>query len=133
MGILPNARHELFAQELARGKSGAEAYTAAGYRGDRTAASRLATNVNVQARVAELQNRGAERALVTVETITAELEEARQLANTNKQASAAVAAVLGKAKLHGLLVDRAESVNTNYNISDQPLTEDEWAEQHTTH
>jgi hypothetical protein len=36
------------------------------------------------------------------------------------------------AKLAGLWVDRAENINGNYAISDKPLTEQEWAEQHTS-
>lgn len=62
MPCLKNARHEAFAQGLAKGLSAAEAYTKAGYQGDRTAASRLSTNVNVQRRVEEVKNRVAEKA-----------------------------------------------------------------------
>jgi phage terminase small subunit len=57
--VLENARHERFAQELAKGASQTDAYIAAGYRGDRTAASRLATKVNN--RVAELKGAAAEK------------------------------------------------------------------------
>lgn len=35
MTVLPNARHESFAQALAKGKSAAEAYMEAGYKADR--------------------------------------------------------------------------------------------------
>lgn len=73
MGVLANQRHERFAQELAKGKSATDAYSAAGYVGDRTAASRLSTNVNVQARVAEILARGAERAAITEEMVLREL------------------------------------------------------------
>lgn len=62
MPVLPNPKHEAFAQNLAKGKSAAEAYTLAGYKGDRTAASRLSTNVNVMSRVKELSERIAEKA-----------------------------------------------------------------------
>lgn len=61
MPVLDNARYERFAQELAKGTSQTDAYLAAGYKGDRTAASRLSTNVNIQARVAELKTAIAER------------------------------------------------------------------------
>jgi phage terminase small subunit len=109
MPVLKKARHERFAQAIAKGKSATEAYAEAGYRGDRTAASRLSTYVNVVARVKELQSEGAERALVSIESLTTELEAARQLAMADeKGASAAVAAVMGKAKLHGLLIDKNE-------------------------
>ncbi len=62
MPVLKNARHEAFAQALAKGKTATEAYAAAGYKGDRTAASRLSTNVNVTKRVGEIKSRVAEKA-----------------------------------------------------------------------
>src|SRR4051812_24033431 len=73
MPVLKNARWERFAQELAKGKSQTEAYALAGYTGDRTAASRLATNVNILGRVTELKKRGAERAELSIETVTRRL------------------------------------------------------------
>lgn len=62
MPVLKNARHEKFAQSLAKGKSATDAYTGAGYKGDRTAASRLSSNVNIVQRVAEITSRVAEKA-----------------------------------------------------------------------
>jgi phage terminase small subunit len=44
--------------------------------------------------------------LVTIEQLTFELEQARQLAMVRGNASAAVMAVIAKAKLHGLTSDR---------------------------
>ena len=133
MPVLANAKHERFAQGLAKGLSATEAYTKAGYVGDRTAASRLSTNVNVQRRVSELQEKAAFQVGVTLESLTEELEQARLLAmKDEKGASAAVAASMGKAKLHGFLVERSENVNHNYEISDQPMTEEEWAKEHAT-
>ncbi len=50
-----------------------------------------------------------ERCAVTVENLTEELELARVKAMADdKGASAAVTAIMGKAKLHGLVVDRKE-------------------------
>jgi phage terminase small subunit len=72
-GPLKNARHERFAQELAKGKSQVDAYEAAGYQPDRGAAARLSANVSVQGRVAELQERAAEKAVVTQERVLKEL------------------------------------------------------------
>jgi hypothetical protein len=45
-----------------------------------------------------------------VDSLTKELEEARQLAlhTTVLQPSAAVAATMGKAKIHGMLIDKSE-------------------------
>ena len=62
MPVLKNTRHEAFAQALAKGMTASDAYTAAGYKGDRTAASRLSTNVNVASRVDQIKNRVAEKA-----------------------------------------------------------------------
>ena len=133
MPVLPNPRHERFAQELAKGKSAAEAYQATGYKGDRTAASRLSTNVNLQRRVAELQNKAAEKVVVTVEDIARQLDEDRAFAREQASASAMVAATMGKAKVLGLIVEKAENVNLNYDVTDEPPSEDEWAAEHKPH
>ena len=45
---------------------------------------------------------------VTVDALLTELEEARLNAKTTKQPAAEISAVMGKAKLTGLLVDRQE-------------------------
>lgn len=130
MPVLSNARHERFAQELAKGQSATDAYTAAGYKGDRTAASRLSSNVNVQQRLTELKSKAAERAIVTVEDIARQLDEDRQFARDNGAAAAAVAATMGKAKVLGLVVEKSENVNLNVDVTDEPATEDEWAAEH---
>lgn len=62
MPVLKNSRHEKFAQLLANGKSATDAYAEAGYEGDRTAASRLSSNVNISQRVDEIKNKVAEKA-----------------------------------------------------------------------
>jgi phage terminase small subunit len=72
MPVLPNARHERFAQGVAMGQPAAEAYEAAGYRSKRHAAAAnawrlLTTNAAVRERIAELKQRGAERAEITIE------------------------------------------------------------------
>ena len=70
--------------------------------------TRLTKNDEVRHRVKELQNLGAKRTEVTIGSLVDELEDARQLAIRSKQASAAVAATMGKAKVTGQIVDRAE-------------------------
>jgi phage terminase small subunit len=75
MTILKNPKHELFAQELAKGATATDAYASAGYRGDRTAASRLSTNVNIQGRVAELQGKAADAAVVSLQWVLERLVE----------------------------------------------------------
>jgi phage terminase small subunit len=73
MPVLPNARHERFAQELAAGKSATEAYAIAGYKRDDGNAIRLTRNDKVKERVAELLKEAADKNGVTIEKIVAEL------------------------------------------------------------
>jgi phage terminase small subunit len=54
MPILPNSRHERFAQALADGKSAEEAHGIAGYKASRSGASQLKQKVNISRRVTEL-------------------------------------------------------------------------------
>lgn len=102
MPVLKNARHEKFAHALAKGKTVTDAYTAAGYKGDRKAASNLWTKVDIKERVSEIQSKTVKKIEITVESLASELEEARSLALKEKQTSAAVSATMGKAKLFGL-------------------------------
>jgi phage terminase small subunit len=71
-------------------------------------ASKVLSNHGVAMRVMELQAEVAERTKVTVESITRELDEDRELARENDQASAAIQASMSKAKLHGLVVNKTE-------------------------
>lgn len=73
MPVLKNARHELFAQEMAKGSTVDGAYKKAGYSENRGNAARLNANESVIARIAEIQGRGAERVAVSVERIVREL------------------------------------------------------------
>lgn len=61
MPVLPDPKHEAYAQALARGLSGDKAYIEAGYKPNRGNASRLKSNENIKARVAELQAATAEK------------------------------------------------------------------------
>jgi phage terminase small subunit len=73
------------------------------------AASRVLSNSKVAAMVMGLQDEARERTMVTVESLTRELDEDRELAREVAAPSAAISAVLGKAKLHGLLVDKTDN------------------------
>ena len=75
----------------------------------RTNAARMMTNDDLRKRIADLQDARAKRAEVTIESLIAELEEARVLASKEGQAGPMVAASMGKAKLAGLLIDRKEN------------------------
>jgi phage terminase small subunit len=108
MPVLKNQRHELFAQSIAKGKTQAEAYEIAGYKPSEPNASRLTSNEKVQARVQELLGKAAERTLVTIDSITKQLNDDRSAARGFKQAGAMVSASLGIAKIHGLIKDKHE-------------------------
>ncbi len=110
-----NAKQERFCEEYAVDSNGAQACIRAGYspKAAKEQASRLLTKANVRDRIAELQAQHRARLDVTVESLTAELEEARALAIKKGHASAAVQATMGIAKLHGLLIDRAEVKTTS--------------------
>ena len=110
MPILKNARHEVFAQNLASGMSQEEAYIKAGYsrNGAEPNASRLISNDKVALRVAELQSVSSIEAVITAADLSAQLEELRLKAVELGQIGAAVQAVNGRAKLHGLIIDKAE-------------------------
>lgn len=71
-------------------------------------ACELLKNGKVTGRVEALQVKHAKRHDVTVDSITAMLKEDRELARKNDQASAAVSAAMGLAKLHGLIIDRSK-------------------------
>lgn len=106
MPPLDNPRHERFAQELAKGKTASEAYIDAGFRPNDGNCIRLKGNERVIARVSELQERGARRVEVTVESLIEEAEAARTLAMDIKAPAAAIAAVKEKGVLSGKRVER---------------------------
>jgi phage terminase small subunit len=106
MPILSNPRHELFAQEIAKGKTAEAAYRLAGYKPSVKNAQRLKASKSVRSRVSEMQSRAAERAIVTVEDLIAEAEEARKGAMQAKQFAAAVSAIKEKGILSGKRVEK---------------------------
>ena len=108
MGIISNQRQEKLAQVFVETGNKTEAYRQAGYSTNCTARTitgnvmRLFRTAKVLNRVAELQAEAAERHAVTIESLTADLREDRALAYSVKNPSAAVSAVMGMARLHGL-------------------------------
>lgn len=71
-------------------------------------AKELLDNGKIAARIDELRAELQKRHAVTVDSISAELDEDRAFAREKSSPAAAVSATLGKAKLHGLLRDRHE-------------------------
>jgi hypothetical protein len=120
MPVLPNPRHEAFAQAIFNGIVGAkggatsqaEAYRRAGYQvtngnSARACASRLLTFANgIGERIEELQAEAAERAGESADKCVQELNQLRKDAHLDKAYGPAVAAVMGKAKILNLVVDQ---------------------------
>jgi phage terminase small subunit len=108
---LSNQRHELFAQALAKGETATAAYEAAGYEPNDGNAARLKGNDRVEARVAEILQRAAARAEITVASISDRLlkiaEKCERTSEANKL-GVARATLMDVAKLNGLIVDKRE-------------------------
>jgi phage terminase small subunit len=69
-------------------------------------ASRMLAEPKVSLRLEQLQDAAAKRHGTTIDSLTTELEAAREMAMNSGQPSAAVSATMGKAKLHGLVKDK---------------------------
>jgi hypothetical protein len=70
MPAIPNARHELFAQNIVKGMTSRDAYRAAGFKSDSDAAtdasaSRLLSSAKVSERIMELQAKAADETVLT--------------------------------------------------------------------
>ena len=130
MPSLSNPRHERFAQELAKGKSAAQAYVDAGYEADghsaEVNASRLLRKAEVSRRVAELQERGAMRTEITIEKLTEMLLEDREAARAAGQFGPAISALEKIAKLHGLFNERRQNREPRAIVLPTALTTEEW-------
>jgi hypothetical protein len=112
--------------KLVSGLSASAAYVVAGYPANDGNAARLKGNDRVRERVAELLQAGEAKALLTLEQHMNELAVLRDLAKANKQISSAVAAEVKRGELMGYYVERRESANCSYVISDKPMSNEEW-------
>jgi hypothetical protein len=111
MPALDNAKHELFAQRLAEGRTADEAYQMAGYAENRGNAIRLKANERVASRVAELLTASAEQVGVTVADITRRLLAIATKAEGKDDApmlSVARATLMDVAKLNGIAPDKLQ-------------------------
>ena len=118
-------KQEKFAQGIAKGLTQADAYRDA-YDCENMKpesiwcnASQLASDTKVMQRIDELKERALKRFDITVDDLIFELEEAREMGKLNSQPSAMVSASMGKAKLLGLITDKAE-VKGNMNVTMMP-------------
>ncbi len=122
MAKLDNPRHESFCREYVIDVTNqAAAAIRAGYSAKTAAsqASRLLKNVNVAARVAELQAEAAERNEVTVDNVIAELVDLRDGAKAAKQFGPAIRAEELRGKTLGMFVDTKR--DDSHKMSDTTL------------
>jgi hypothetical protein len=131
------AAYERFVQEyVANGCNGQDAYMAAfpkcGKNAARRLASRLLTRAEVKSRVAEMQGESAERSQVTLDNLIKEAADIQRAAMDANNYAAATSALIARAKLCGLWVERTQAENANviYAVSDEPLSEEEWERQY---
>jgi hypothetical protein len=94
----------------------------------------LATNGNIKGRVAELQDAAAAETEITIRSLIEEAANIQRLATEAGQHPAAIAALIAKAKLAGRWIERSgqKNSNINYVMSDQPMTDEEWAAERVT-
>lgn len=112
------AKQARFKDEYLIDNNATQAAIRAGY-SKKTAKSqgqRLLTNVDIAAAIKVGQKDIAKRNGLTIDDILDELEEARKIAQAEGKGAPMVAASMGKAKLLGLIVDKAET-KTEGNIS----------------
>jgi len=83
-------------------------------------ACRMLKEGKVQARLEQLQAEAAKRHGTTIDSLTTELEAARETAMNTGQISAAISAIGLKAKLHGLVKDKVANEFTG--ADGQPVT-----------
>jgi hypothetical protein len=133
-GPLKHPKHEILAQERAKGTQRAIAFDKAGYAPKSGGGARAWLGKSVKARAAELQAKAAAKAVkifdnvenalaVTSAALIQRAEAARQLAMELDNPAAAVSAIHVMAKLAGVWIDKRETTNRNV---DQ-LTDDELA------
>jgi phage terminase small subunit len=108
MSILENPKWELFAQALAKGETADQAYVTAGYKENRGNAARLKAKQNILNRVAEILEKAAVRTEITVQSLTEMYLDDRRMARALGQMGVSKGAADSIAKLHGLMIDRAE-------------------------
>lgn len=118
MPTLKNPKHELFAQELAKGTTAEKSYEAAGYKPHRGNSSTLARNKNILARVQELlaererihgqsTARAIERVSLTKEWVLARLIDNAQRASQAVPVLDAEGHPTGEYRYQGAVANRA--------------------------
>lgn len=126
MPVLRNAKHEAFAQALAKGRSQEDAYADAGFKPHRQNASRLMTNDDVRRRVEEIKGRIAEKAEWTAADRLSALKTIFD-SHAEKDARVAISAIAEANKMQGSYapVKREHSGPNGGPIEYANLTEEE--------
>jgi phage terminase small subunit len=107
-------KQEAFARAYVETSNASEAYRRSynigsmSQRAVEVEASKLLKHPEVTLRLEQLQRKAQKRHEITLDTITEMLKADRELARQNGQPAAAVSAAMGLAKIHGLIVDKAE-------------------------
>lgn len=79
----------------------------------RQGAYMMMKNPNVQTRLEELRQNTQAHAETSIQQISERLDEAYSIAKEKSDAKAMTTAAMGKAKLHGFLVERTEAKHTH--------------------
>ena len=124
------AKREKFCQEVASGKSQAEAYRLA-FNADNSKeetvhqeASRLMAIPKVSARVEELREPIVKKAQITLESHLEDLQRLRNMAAKSNQWSAAISAEIARGKAAGVHVEKSEQLVTMRKL--EPVPDDEF-------
>lgn len=117
------AKQEAFAQAVASGMNQSDAYRTAYQASGMKAssvnvnASKMMADAKVAQRVADLRKPVAEKAQITLESHLADLMMLRDMAVTERQISAAIAAEIARGKAAGVHVEKSEQTVTSNNYS----------------
>jgi len=122
--VLRNAKHEAFAQALAKGRSQEDAYADAGFKPHRQNASRLMTNDDVRRRVEEIKGRIAEKAEWTAADRLSALKSIFDR-EAEKDARVAISAIAEANKMQGsYAAAKMDHTSSDGSMSPRPATFD---------
>jgi hypothetical protein len=131
-------KQQRFCLLIVEGETQSKAYQLAGYsvKSERVAsanASQLLDKPNIRSFIAEQQEKAAKRTLITLDSLTTDLMDIRTKALAAGSFGPAVQALTVVARLHGLLVEKAE-LTVMHRPAPLPtkileLSEDDWIRQ----
>jgi phage terminase small subunit len=150
MGVLKNAKHEVFARFVAAGKSASEAYVKAGYPANRGNASRLKSYESIRRRIEEIMAPPTEIASASLATAAVSREWVLAGLRENADRCMQRKAVMHKGKLVqyayepaaanrafellgrelGMFVEQVRQDTNLRVIAGEPVTEADWEERY---